>query len=217
MAAFTIVEKSRGDGAMIPLAIFTSRPLVGITLLTFLVYGALAGFLILLPYVLITTTGYSALQMGWALVPFPAIIGLGSPLAGRIAVSRGPRLPLSIAPLIVAAGFLLLLRIGPASEYLTDVLPAVACIALGMAGTAAPLTTAILSAVDPSRAGTASGLNSAISRTGGLIVTALTGTVIADHGAGMFQAFHHAALAGASMTAVAALIAFITLPAGVQK
>jgi EmrB/QacA subfamily drug resistance transporter len=208
---FVLVEDRQGPDAMIPLSMFASKPLVGITLLTFLVYGSLSGFLVLLPYVLITTAGYTALQMGLALVPFPLIIGLGSPFAGRAAVAVGSRLPLSISPLIVGAGMLLLLRVDADATYLFDVLPAIAVIAIGMAGTAAPLTTAILGAVDAARTGTASGLNSATSRTGGLIVTALTGTVIARHGPAMIDAFHVAAVIGAAMAGGAALIAYLFL------
>lgn len=106
---------------------------------------------------------------------------------------------------------LLLLRVDADATYLFDVLPAIAVIAIGMAGTAAPLTTAILGAVDAARTGTASGLNSATSRTGGLIVTALTGTVIARHGPAMIDAFHVAAVIGAVMAGGAALIAYLFL------
>jgi len=83
-----------------------------------------------------------------------------------------------------------------------------------MAGAVAPLTTAVLSSVDDDHAGTASGFNSAIARTGGLIATALAGAVMAQSGPALISAFHSAVLIGAGLAVAAGLVAFATLPAG---
>jgi EmrB/QacA subfamily drug resistance transporter len=209
--AFLWVEKKRGDRAMVPLAMFGSLPFVGLTLFTFLLYGALGGLMLLLPYVLIEGAHYSAVAAGAALLPLPIIIALGSPLMGRLAARIGPHWPLSIGPLLVAGGFALMLRVGGDGSYWTTVLPSILAISAGMAIAVAPLTTAVLSSVEDSHAGTASGLNSAVARGGGLIATALLGIVLSQHGSALIAGFHGAAWAGVALASVSALIAFATL------
>jgi EmrB/QacA subfamily drug resistance transporter len=205
---FIRIERQRGDKAMTPLSVFGSKSFVGLTLFTLLLYGALGGLLVLVPYVLIEGAHYSATQAGAALLPFPVVVALASPAMGSIAGRSGPRMPLTIGPIIVAVGFLLLLLLTPASSYWTGVLPAILVISLGMAGAVAPLTTAVLSSVDARHTGSASGLNSAVSRAGGLIATALLGGVLSAQGAVLFGAFHAAAIVGAVICASAGVAAF---------
>jgi MFS family permease len=126
-------------------------------------------------------------------------------VAGRI----GSRLPLSIGPVIVGAGFLLLLRVEESSNYWSTILPAILVISIGMAGAVAPLTTAVLTSVDPRHMGSASGLNSAVARTGGLIATALLGGVFAARRAELFAAFHVATIACAIASVAAGVAAFL--------
>jgi len=216
LAAFVAVEWRRGEKAMMPLALFTSRGFVGLSLLTLLLYGALGGLLVLLPYVLIQQGGYSAFQAGAALLPFPLAIGIASRAMGRLAARTGPRLPLAAGPLIVAAGFALALRIdGGGGSYWSEVLPCILVISLGMAGAVAPLTTAVLGSVDAHHAGTASGFNSAVARTGGMIATALLGAALAARGEALISSFHAAALVAAG-AALAASASALLLPAGRQ-
>lgn len=211
LVLFLIVEWRRGDRAMMPLALFASRSFVGLTLLTLLLYGALGGLFVVLPYVLISAKGYSALSAGAALLPLPIVIAVASRAMGRLAARTGPRLPLTIGPLVVALGFLLIARMDEAHSYWRGVLPAVFLISLGMAGAVAPLTTAVLSSVDKRHAGTASGFNSAVARTGGMVATALVGAVLASRGAGLTAATHDAALIGAATALAASASAFLLL------
>jgi EmrB/QacA subfamily drug resistance transporter len=200
---FIAVESRRGDNAMLPLSLFASRSFVGLNLLTFFLYGALGALLILVPFVLIQVAGYSATAAGGALIPMSAVIAIASPTMGRIASKVGSRLPLALSPVVVAAGFLLATRIGQGGTYWTAVLPAILVIAVGMSGAVAPLTTAVLSTVDPKHTGVASGFNSAVARTGGLVATALLGRVLSEQGAALVAAFHVAAI----VSAIAALAA----------
>lgn len=206
---FVWAEGRQGEKAMMPLALFGSSSFVGLTLLTFLLYGALGGLFVLLPYILIEAGGYTATQAGAALLPLPLVISLASPLAGAFSAKTGPRMPLVIGPVIVAVGFLLALRIGPDADYWTGVLPAMVVIAVGMAGAVAPLTTAVLMSVDARHTGSASGLNSAVARTGGLVVTALIGSVISATGPALASAFAVATVIGAALCLAAALSAFL--------
>jgi EmrB/QacA subfamily drug resistance transporter len=203
LAAFLWVEKRRGETAMIPLALFRSSDFAALTALTLLLYGALGALLVLIPYLLIQAAGFSGTAAGAALLPFPIVLAATSRAMGALAGRIGPRLPLAIGPMVVAAGFLLFLRAGPMTGYWTGMLPAIVVIALGMAGAVAPLTTAVLGSVDARHTGSASGLNSAVARLGGLVATALLGGVLARTGQALFDAFHTAAIACAIASAAA--------------
>ncbi len=206
--AFVMVERARGERAMTPPALLASRRLGGLNLMTFLLYGALGGFLVLLPYLLITSAHYRATAAGAAFLPFPLVMAVGGPVMGALAGKLGSRLLLVIGPLIAAAGFALALRVGADGAYLATVLPSVLLVALGMACAAAPLTAAVLSAVDQRHQGVASGMNSAVARAGGLAATALLGGVLSATGQGLVTAFHTAAIAGVIIAAAASASAW---------
>ena len=104
----------------------------------------------------------------------------------------GPRLPLTVGPLVVGAGMLLATRIGAETTYWTGAFPAIAVMAAGMAIAVAPLTSSVLGSVEERHVGMASGFNSAVARTGGLIATALLGAVLGQSGANLFGSFHAA-------------------------
>lgn len=211
IAAFVWFEGCRREQAMMPLALFASRTFAGLSLLTFFLYGALGGLLVLLPYFLIVADHYSGTAAGAALLPFPLVVASASPIMGGLVGQIGARLPLAVGPIVVAAGFCLLLRIDANSHYWTAVFPAVLLIAVGMAGAVAPLTTAVLSSVDATHTGSASGFNSATSRTGGLVTTALLGAVLGANGPELTTQFHIAALTGAMMAIAASASAFLLI------
>jgi EmrB/QacA subfamily drug resistance transporter len=208
LISFVLVEARSGERAMMPLSLFASRSFVGLTLLTLLLYGALGALLVLLPYVLIEAAGYSSTAAGAALLPLPVVISCVSPIIGAVAGRVGSRLLLAIGPVVVAVGFLLALRIGADADYWSDVLPAVVVLALGLSLAVAPLTTAVLGSVDARHTGSASGFNSAVARTGGLVATALLGAVLAAEGDLLVEAFHIALMIAAAASVAAALAAF---------
>jgi EmrB/QacA subfamily drug resistance transporter len=208
LLAFLRVEQRAGEHAMLPLSLFGSHSFSGLNLMTFLLYGALGALLLLVPFVLIEFDHYSASGAGAALLPLPVVIALASSTMGRIAGRIGARLPLTVGPVVVAAGFLLAMRIGNGS-YWTTTLPSMLVIAVGMAIAVAPLTTAVLSSVDAGHSGVASGFNSAVARAGGLFTTALLGVVLASHGDALLHSFHIAALACAVTALASAACAFI--------
>jgi len=213
MLGFVWVEKRRGERAMMPLGMFGSSSFIGLTLLTLMLYGALGALMVLIPYVLIQASGYTGTQAGSALVPAAIILALGSPGMGRLAGRIGARLPLTIGPLVVACGFLLQLRMGANVNYWRDVFPAIVVISIGMAGAVAPLTNAVLGAVDERHTGSASGFNSAIARSGGLIATALLGSVLGAQGESLLSGFHMAAMACAIACIAASAAAFFLIAA----
>ena len=219
LAGFVAVERRRREDAMTPLSLFASRPFVGLTVLTFLVYGALGGLLVALPFTLIHQFGFHGVQAGLALLPFPLLLVCLSPVMGGLAGKIGSKPLLTLGAVLLAAGLALLLRVGGEhARYLAAVLPALLTIALGIACTAAPLTTAVLGSVDGAHAGTASGFNSAVSRAGGLIATALLGGLLAAaRGPALMGAFHLAATVGAVGCLVGAACAAVLLKSGPAK
>ncbi len=209
LAAFLWSEGVEKDRAMMPLSLFRKADFIGLTLLTLLLYGALGALLVLVPYVLIEGLGWSAAASGASLLPFPVIMAATSRAMGGLAGRFGSRIPLALGSMTVAVGFLLLLRMTPGTNYWSGVFPAVITIAFGMAGAAAPLTTAVLASVDARHTGSASGLNSAVARIGGLIATALLGGVLAAAGRNLFDAFHQAAIICAAACMLAGAAAFL--------
>ena len=168
LGLFVAVE-GRRDHPMLPLSLFRSPQFTGANLTTFAVYGAMSAALFLVVLRLQITLGYSALEGGLSLLPFTLLMLTLSARIGALAQRIGPRIPMTVGPMVSATGLLLFAGIGPGDHYLTAVLPAVAAFGLGMTITVAPLTAAVLAAVDRRRAGVASGVNNAAARLAGLL------------------------------------------------
>lgn len=206
---------------MMPLSVFRSRQFSGANGVTFAVYGALGGILFLLSLVLQGALGYSPLAAGAATVPITVIMLAFSARSGALAQRIGPRIPMTLGPVVIAAGLALMVRIDVGGSYVADVLPAVVVFAAGLSLTVAPLTATVLAAVDTRHAGVASGINNAISRTAGLLAVAALPLVAGFDASGtvgassLLDGFHRAAVAGAALTLVGALVAWLTIRADV--
>jgi EmrB/QacA subfamily drug resistance transporter len=211
LGAFLFAENRRGERAMMPVHLFGSLCFSGLNLLTFLLYGAFGAAMLLIPYVLITSGGYSPVEAGLALLPLPVLMTSASPKMGSLAARIGPRLPLTIGPLVVAAGLLLSWLMTPQSIYWTGAFPAIVVMAVGMTIAVAPLTASVLGSVEEKHVAMASGFNSAVARTGGLIATALLGAVLAGTGAELFSSFHLAMTVSAIVAALSSIVALTML------
>jgi EmrB/QacA subfamily drug resistance transporter len=217
--AFLRLERKRGQNAIMPLAMFGTQTFIGITLLTFFLYGSLGGLMVLLPFLLIRVAHYSAVAAGAALLPLPIVIGIGSPLMGGLTARIGERLPLAIGAAMVAMGLALYARVGIGRmDYWSDILPPILLVAIGMGICVAPLTTTVVASVDAGHVGAASGFNSAVARIAGLIATALLGFVFLRQGSPelFVSGFQMAALIGAGSAAIAFACTFLVMnnPAG---
>ncbi|MFB7931394.1 MFS transporter [Streptomyces sp. NPDC056039] len=169
--AFVVVERRRAE-PMMPPDIFASRQFTAVNLVTLCVYAALGGFFFLATLQLQVVVGYSALAAGTALLPTTVLMLLLSARSGELADRIGPRIPLTVGPLLCSAGMLLMLRVGPGASYWADVLPALVVLGVGMVTLVAPLTATVLGSVSVVRAGLASGINNAAARAAGLVAVA---------------------------------------------
>jgi EmrB/QacA subfamily drug resistance transporter len=177
LGSFVYFE-SRTKNPMVPLRLFKSSNFAGANLLTLFLYAALSGTFFFFTLNLIQVQGYSATAAGSALLPFVALMFSLSRWSGGLVDRFGPRVPLTIGPIIVAAGLALFARPGVTSNYWTSFFPAVVVLGFGMTICVAPLTTTVMGSVDSEQAGTASGINNAVSRAAGLMAIAVFGVVM---------------------------------------
>ena len=172
LVAFVIVER-RSPHPLVPPALFRNTTFSAANAVTLLIYGALGVVFLLLVLELQTVAGFSPLAAGSALLPVTAVMLLFSARAGALAGRIGPRLPMTLGPLVAAGGLLLMLRVDATTSWLLDVLPAVLVFGAGLALTVAPLTATVLDAAPDRYAGSASGVNNAVARAAGLLSVAV--------------------------------------------
>ena len=215
-AAFVVAE-SRHPDPMLPLGLFRSRTFSSANVMTLLVYAALGAVTFFVVLQLQTVSGYTALAAGVALLPLTICMVLLASRGGALGARIGPRLPMTLGPIVMGAGTMLLRGIGGEVDYWRDVLPGVTVFGLGLALMVAPLTATVLAAAPDRNAGVASGVSNAVARIGSLLAVAvlpvaagLSGVDYADPVA--FDAGYRAAMvACAGMLVVGGLVSWLTI------
>jgi EmrB/QacA subfamily drug resistance transporter len=203
---FVVVER-RSSHPMLPLGIFADRTFAAANAMTLLVYAALGAVLFFLVLQLQTVGGWGALAAGMATLPLTVCMLLLAARGGALAARIGPRIPLTLGPLVMAAGTLLLLAVGGDPSYVRDVLPGITVFGLGLALMVAPLTATVLAAAPDEHAGLASGVNNALARAGSLLSVAALPLVVGLGGAEYADPVAFDAAYGAAMGICAALLA----------
>lgn len=212
-----IVQEMRSPEPIVPLSLFTAKQFSATNLVTLIVYAVLGGVFFLLPIELQQVAHYSPMSAGASLLPVTFILLLLSAPSGRLAQRIGPRLQMSLGPIIVAVGVALLGRIDANGNYLTEVLPAALMFGLGLAVTVAPLTSTAMSSAPPRRAGIASAINNTVARTGSLLFVAILPPLAGITGASylhppQFQTgFHAATIIAAIVCAAGGVLAAFTI------
>jgi EmrB/QacA subfamily drug resistance transporter len=220
LVAFLLRERFSKD-PMLPLGIFSSALFSATNAVTFAVYAALGGVFFWLVLNLQVVAGFSPISAGLSLLPITLIMLLLSARMGGLAQRIGPRIPMTVGPLLCAVGVLGLYRLDAGATYAVDVLPAVVVFGLGLSLTVAPLTSTVLAAAPDEHAGLASGVNNAVARVAGLLAIAVLPLVAglsgeAYHNADLLEpAFRTAMIVCASLLTVGAVLSalFVRTPA----
>ncbi|MFZ0171012.1 MAG: MFS transporter [Acidimicrobiales bacterium] len=216
LGGFVLIER-RAPEPLMPLGMFRRRQFSATNGVTFVVYAALGGALFLLPVELQISSGYSPLESGLALMPVTAIMLALSARSGRLASRIGPRLQMSVGPLVLAISLLSLTRATDGRNYFVFVLPEVVVFALGLAIMVAPLTATAMASAGAEHAGVASAVNNDVARIGGLIAVAVLPAVAGItgrsylHAAQLSDAFRTAMFVSAAACALGAAVAAFTV------
>ncbi len=214
LIAFVVVER-RAAHPMVPLAIFRSRQFSGANGATLFVYAAIGATTFFLVVYLQTGLGYSPLQAGASLLPITFLMLLFSARSGAVAQRIGPRIPMTVGPVVVAAGVALLTRVQPGVSYVAGVLPGALVLGLGLVITVAPLTAAVLAAVDDHHAGIGSAINNAVARIGSLLAVAVlpaaAGIATAGGAVDIAAGYQRAMLLAAALATAGGVISFLTV------
>lgn len=229
-AGFLYVER-RAEDPVMPLRVFSNRAFDAANLATFSLYFGLAAVTFFLPMTLIGGWGLSEFVVGFTFVPLTiAIAGMSGPV-GALADRTGPGVLIAAGSALVAVSYVVLAAGLGFNSFWLHVLPCITLMALGMGLVVAPLSAAVMGALDDADSGTASGVNNAVSRVAGLVAVAAMGGLAAwrfgladapgDFGlplSGAGEAAHreanNAAMAAvawvsAAMSAIAAIVAWI--------
>jgi EmrB/QacA subfamily drug resistance transporter len=200
---------------LIPPTLFRSRAFTVTNLATVLLYGALGVSFFLVAYELQVAAGWSATRAGTALLPATLLMLMFSARSGAFAQRIGPRLQLTVGPLLAGAGLLLLARIGPDASWFRDVLPGAVVFGLGLVTFVAPLTSTVMGSVDPDHVSVASGVNNAIARTASLaalaVVPVISGLSVASGAAQVTHSFRVSLVIAACVAVAAAPLGFLGL------
>ena len=215
-ALFIAVER-RITNPVVPFSIFRSRQFTGTNLVTLLIYGVMGAMFFLLPIELQQVAHYTPTGAGAALLPVTFLMLFLSARSGQLASRIGPRLQMSVGPIVVAIGLALFARVGPSGSYIADVLPAVLVFGLGLTITVAPLTATALSSAPATRTGLASAVNNTVARAGSLLAVAILPALAGITGSsylhpGQFEnGFTRAAFISALVCACGGVLAFATI------
>jgi len=214
-AAAFVYRMLHARDPLVPPSLFQSRAFTITNLMTVLLYATIGVSFFLIAYELQVAAGWSALEAGTALLPATVLMLLFSARSGDLAQRIGPRLQLTVGPLLVAAGLLLLTRIGPDTTWMSDVLPGAVVFGLGLTVFVAPLTATVMGSVSSDRVNIASGVNNAIARTANLasvaVIPAVSGLSTAVGAAEVTDAFRISLVIAAVIAAAASPLALIGL------
>lgn len=212
---FFVAHLRRAADPLVPPALFTNQTFTVVNIQTLFLYAALGVTFFLVSYELQVAAGWSALDAGVALLPTTTLMLALSARSGALSQRIGPRLPLTIGPLLAAGGLLLLTRIGRHPSWVTDVLPGSAVFGLGLVVFVAPLTATVMASAAPDRVSVASAVNNAVARGAALaalaVIPVVSGLSRAHGSSHVAHSFRIALLVAAGLAAGSSPVALIGL------
>ncbi len=174
---FVLVERT-SPHPMVQPSLFASRQFSAANAMTLLVYASLGAVFFFLTLQLQTVLRYGPLEAGLASLPVTVLMLLLAAKGGELGARIGPRVPMTVGPVVCAAGAALLSGVGAGSSYWSGVLPGISIFGIGLCLLVAPLTATVLDAAPDRYAGVASGVNNAVARAGGLLAVAALPAVV---------------------------------------
>lgn len=198
--------QSRAASPMLPLGLFRIRNFWTGNIATAFIYGALSLGSFIVVIFLQQVAGFSATVAALAFLPVSIANVLLSRYFGGLSGKYGPRLFMTLGPVLAGAGYLLFLRVGSRVDYWWDVLPGVLVFSLGLSMTVAPLTSGILSSVPAAQSGIGSATNNAVARVAGLVCVAMVGVIVV--GTLDVAGFHRVLIVTAALFFAGALVSF---------
>lgn len=173
-----VVRQATAEHPMMPLSLFRHRNFAVGNIATVAIYAALSLSTLVIVLFLQQGAGLSATTSGLVLLPITIMLIAFSSLFGTLAGRFGSRWFMTAGPLLAALGLVSMRAIDTPFDFVPQALLGVVLLGLGLSVTVAPLTSAVLGAIEPSRSGIASAVNNAVSRISGLVAIALLGAVV---------------------------------------
>lgn len=205
-AAFILRQRTTRH-PILPLDLFRVRNFWTGNVATAFIYGALALNGLVVVVYLQEGAGLPATLAGLASLPMTILMILFSSRVGALSGRWGPRFFMTVGPITMGIGALLLLTTTTEFSYWWQILPSMIVMGAGLALTVAPLTSAILGAIEPERSGIASAVNNAVARVAGLIAVALLATIVG--GSLDLDGFHRAAIVTAALMIAGGVTSFL--------
>ncbi len=210
-----ILHERQASAPMLPLDLFKTRNFGMGNISTLFIYAALSIATFLITIFVQQVAGYSAIEAGLSLLPVTLLMFFLSSRFGALSGRFGPRMFMTLGPIIAALGFLLILRVNDPMDYWTQLFPGVAVFGLGLAVTVSPLTSAILGSIDSRRAGIASAINNAVARIAGLVGIASVGLFLGS--SINLAGFHRGLIVMSALLVIGGLVSFVGIRNELKK
>lgn len=176
LVSFFVIE-SRTSHPLLPMKILLDRNRGASYLTSFIVGAGLFGMFLFLAYFFQGILQYSPIKAGLLFLPFSVGVGISAGIASQVLPRFGPRYVSFIGLIMATVGMLLLTQLEPASSYVSDILPALMVLSLGMGLVFVPISATALFGVGNHDAGVASAVLNTAQQIGGALGTALLNTV----------------------------------------
>ena len=218
-----VVRQARIENPLMPLRLFRSRNVAGANAMQALLVAGMFSMFFLGALYLQQVLGYDPLEVGLAFLPTTLVMGtLSLGFSEKLIMRFGPRQTLMPGLVLIGLGLLLFARTPVDGNYLTDVLPPMLIVGIGIGTSFPSLMTLAMSGATPEDAGLASGVVNTSAQVGGAIGLAVLATLatgrtdsLLDEGsafdAALNSGFHLAYLVGAALVATALAVAIFVM------
>src|SRR5215217_4715123 len=159
------------------LGIFQIRTVSGANVAGFILGTALFSMFLMLTLYMQQVLGYSAMKTGIAYLSVAGTAILWSAVAAQLVTRVGVKSVLALGMTALTAGLVFFTQVSVGGSYVTDLLPGLLLIGLGIGFSFVPISIAALAGIEPAEAGLASGLINTSQQIGGALGIAALSTI----------------------------------------